>query len=141
LFAIVVGATFGALLVNNIPYIAARIERGPNEAATSRDLSDQDQYALRPVDLVLPVRFHHVGVLADVAEKAVPGRLTNSEVPGTPLGAIGTVGFVVSLGVLLVAGLASPKTRRDRERARFIAHLGTLNVLAILIGVVSGFAF
>ena len=143
LFAIVVGATFGVLLVNNIPYLAARIERGPNEAATSRELSDQDQYALRPVDLVLPVRFHRVGVLADLAEKAVPGRLTNSEVPGTPLGTIGTVGFVASLGVLVVAGLGSPKpgSRRDNERARFIAQLGTLNVLAILIGVVSGFAF
>jgi phosphoglycerol transferase len=138
LFAIVVGATFGALFVNNIPYVAARIERGPNEVAASRDLTDQDQYALRPVDLVLPVRFHRIGVLADLAERAVPGRLTNSEVPGTPLGTIGTVGFVVSLGALVVAGLGS---RRDSERARFLAQLGTLNVLAILIGVVSGFAF
>jgi phosphoglycerol transferase len=138
LFGILVGATFGMLLVNNIPYVAARIERGPNDAAASRDLSDQDQYALRPVDLVLPVRFHRVGVLADLAEKAVPGRLTNGEVSGTPLGTIGTVGFVASLGALVVAGLG---TRRDSERMRFVAQLGTLNVVAILIGVVSGFAF
>ena len=93
---------------------------------------------MRPVDLILPSRFHRIPLLADLAEHAVPGRLTNGEVPGTPLGIVGTVGLLVSLGAVFAAGLGA---RVRGGTMRFVSQLGVLNLFAIVIGSIGGFAF
>jgi len=138
LLGIIAVVTFGTLFANNLPYLYARHTRGANTTVANRPLGDQDRYALRPVDLVLPVPGHRVPALAKLADKSSQGRVTNSETPGTPLGIIGTVGFVFSLGAVLALGLGS---RAKSATTKFVAQLGAINAVAILIGTIGGFAF
>jgi phosphoglycerol transferase len=138
LLAIVGAATFGSLLVNNIPFALARIERGPNKVVAQRPLTDQDRYALRPLDLVLPVPGHRINELSSIQAKGDAGKITNSESGGTPLGSFGTIGFVWSLGAVLALGLGM---RARKPETKFVAQIGGLNVICILIGAIGGFAY
>ena len=114
------------------------VQRGPNAVVANRPLSDQDYYGLRPVELVLPAPGHRIPALRKLTDKADKGKITNSESAGTPLGTIGTIGFVWSIGAVLALGLGA---RARKESTRFVAQLGVLNVTAILIGAIGGFAF
>jgi phosphoglycerol transferase len=131
-------ATFGTLFANNLPFLYARHTRGANTTVANRPLSDQDRYALRPVDLVLPAPGHRIPAFAKLADKSAAGRRTNSETPGTPLGMIGTVGFVWSIGAVFALGVGS---RVRSDSTKFVAQLGAINAVAILIGTIGGFAF
>ena len=135
-FALVGAATFGSLAVNNIPFALSRLERGPNKQAGERNLADQDVYALRTVRLILPAAGHRVALLAKLTNKAASGSLANGESSGTALGIVGSVGFLWSIGMALaIAG------RRRGPTARFVGQLGVINLIAVLIGTIGGFAY
>jgi phosphoglycerol transferase len=138
LLALVGAATFGTLILNNSPFIYARLDRGANHEVANRPLNDQDRYGLRPVALVLPAPGHRIGPLRDLTDRAERGRVGNSESPGTPLGTLGTIGFVWSIGVVLAVGLG---WRKRTENSSFVAELGTLNIVALLAGAIGGYAF
>jgi phosphoglycerol transferase len=138
LLAIVGAATFGSLLVNNVPFALSRVERGPNTVAAKRPLSDQDYYALRPLDLILPAPGHRINALSKIEAKGDQGKTTNNESGGTPLGTFGTIGFLWSLGAVLALGLGM---RARKPETKFIAQIGGLNVICILVGAIGGFAY
>jgi phosphoglycerol transferase len=138
LLAIVGAATFGSLLVNNVPFVMSRVERGPNTVAANRPLSDQDYYALRPLDLILPAPGHRVKALAKLEVKGDQGKTTNNEAGGTPLGTFGTIGFLWSIGAVLALGLGM---RARNAETKFVAQIGGLNVICILVGAIGGFAY
>ncbi len=131
-------AAFGALFVNNGPFLVERAQRGPNHEVLDRSLSDQDYYALRPVNLVLPANGHRVAALNSLAAKTAKARVTNNETGGTPLGLIGSVGLIVGIGAVLASGLGSRARRKEND---FAAQLGVVNLIAILLGTIGGFAF
>jgi phosphoglycerol transferase len=130
---------FGTLFVNNAPYVIDRIENGPNHAVLSRSLYDQDYYALRPVNLVLPSTGHRISEFRTLAAKAAKAKSTNSESNSSSLGLIGSIGLIVGLGAAIAAALGA-RTRRSAD-ADFAAQLGVINIIAILIGTIGGFAF
>ena len=138
LAAIVSVAAFGALFLNNTPFLIARAERGPNTVVANRPLTDQDQYGLRPVNLILPTPGHRIGALNTIATKSARGQVTASETAGTSLGIIGSVGLLWSLGAALALALGRRKPSRSTA---FVAQLGVCNLIAILIGTIGGFSF
>ncbi len=138
LLAIVGAATFGSLLVNNTPFVLSRIERGPNTVAAQRPLTDQDRYALRPLDLILPAPGHRINALSNFNAKGDDGKITSNESGGTPLGTFGTIGFLWSLGAVLALGLGM---RARKDETKFVAQIGGLNLICILIGAIGGFAY
>ena len=131
-------AAFGTLFVNNAPYLVERVQRGPNHTVLDRSLSDQDYYALRPVNLVLPANGHRIAALNSLAVDTAKAKVTNSESGSTPLGLIGSVGLIVGIGAALAAGLGSRARRKEND---FAAQLGVINLIAILLGTIGGFAF
>jgi hypothetical protein len=138
LLAIVGAATLGSLIVNNVPFVMSRIERGPNTVAANRPLSDQDYYALRPLDLILPAPGHRINALSKIEVKGDQGKITNNEAGGTPLGTFGAIGFLWSIGAVLALGLGM---RARKPETKFVAQIGGLNVICILVGAVGGFAY
>ncbi len=138
LAAIVSVTAFGTLLVNNVPFVVARLERGPNAAVADRSLHDQDYYALRPVNLVLPAPGHRIKALADVAAKSAKAQSTNNESGSSSLGLIGSIGLIASVGSALGIALGA---RSRRAPPGFLAQLGVLNLIAILIGMMGGLSF
>jgi len=137
-FVVLSAVTMASLTLNNAPYFLGRAERGRNEVVAQRSIKDQDGFALRPVNLLLPAPGHRIGALADLSKESADAQATNSESGGTSLGIVGAVGLLASLGALLAMALAA--RRRDGLRRR-LARLGMLNAIAILIGTIGGFAF
>lgn len=138
LLVLLSAVAMGSLMLNNVPYLLARHENGANLEAGKRILGDQDYFALRPVNLVLPAEGHRIGALASIASDSADSQSTNSETEGTPLGFVGAVGLLVSLGAVVAVALG---LRRRTETGELLARLGILNVVAILIGAIGGFAF
>ncbi len=132
-------AALGFLFVNNVPYLVVRLERGPNHAVLDRSLHDQDYYALRPVNLVLPASGHRIKALSTIAAESAKAKSTNSESGSTSLGIIGSIGLIIGIGAALAAALGT-RSRRSAE-ADFVARLGVINVISILLGSIGGFAF
>jgi len=137
LLALVGAVAMGTLLVNNVPYLLNQREHGTNVVA-NRSLREQDEFGLRPVNLVLPVPGHRVGFLSDLAADSATGQATDSETGGTSLGLVGTIGLIASIGAVAVAALGA---RRRDPRSELLARLGFLNLAAILIGAIGGFSF
>ena len=138
LAAIVSITAFGSLFVNNVPFLLARVERGPNSSVANRGLTDQDYYALRPVDLILPAPGHRIAALSEIAATSTKGQVTNGESAGSSLGVIGSIGLIWSVG----AALAMPLGVRFRRRTTdFVAQLGVINIVGVLIGTIGGLSF
>ena len=138
IFALLTAIALGTLALDNMPYLLARHELGPNPRTATRYLSDQDLYALRPVNLLLPAPGHRVPFLAHLAAKSARNQATNGETEGTSLGVVGSVGLLLSLGAVIASALGA---RRRDQAGDLLSRLGILNVVAILIGTIGGFAF
>ncbi len=138
LAAVISVVGFGVLSVNNAPYLVSRLERGPNTMVAQRSLTDQDYYALRPVNLLLPAPGHRIGALASIANTSANAQTTNNEAPGTSLGFVGAAGLLWSTGAALAVALGVRTRRRSTE---FVAQLGVVNLIAILIGMFGGLSF
>jgi phosphoglycerol transferase len=133
IFAVAVG---GTLLVANFPFIVARLTEGPNEAAISRSLLDQDVYGLRWVFMLLPIDGHWLGPLARLTAKArTSGDAVYTE-PGQALGVLGGLGFLAIAATALAGSLGGPQGRSRMRSA--LQTLGTISVVAVLLASVGG---
>ena len=138
LFAGLSVIAMGAVALNNVPYLLNTYERGGNGQVATRQLDEQDAFALRPVNLILPAPGHRIGILAELADNSARSQITDNETKGTSLGVVGSIGLLVSLAAVATNALGA--RRRDR-RTDLLARLGVLNISAILIGAIGGFAF
>jgi phosphoglycerol transferase len=134
-FSLIAGV---ALLANNLPYLRARAERGPNHAVLIRNPSAQETYGLRLAKLVLPVEDHRVDVLAEIT--AAAGRWTPPAPgeAGQALGAVGTLGFLIGLAAVGAAALGGSLLPQAPVP---LARLGVLMLTGVLWASVGGFSF
>lgn len=131
--SVVIGAT---LVVNNLPSLVHRLHDGANPEVAPRLAAEADNYALRPIQLLVPIPGHRVGFFSRVNEDSLTAPV-NSE--GTSyLGLIGAIGFVA----LVVVGLTrlvgrSPSTRADD----LPVQLSVPTMVAVLFGVSGGLSW
>ena len=124
------------LTVQSIPTLLYHRAMGPNPAAATRPLVEAETYGLRIAPMLLPVRDHRIGALSAVAyryaaETGVPG-----EAASTNLGAVGAVGFLILLGVLVRRGRAGAA---GTDREALFSALARLNLAALLLATTGGF--
>jgi phosphoglycerol transferase len=134
--AAVTGAVAAVMALNLLPTIVYSVQHGRNAVVAQRFASESEFHALKLAQLVLPVEGHRIGALARLRERygatAIPPAPTESD--SATLGAVGTVGLVWLLGVL-VLGAVSPGRSRFDERHRLLAGV---TLVAILIGTMGG---
>ncbi len=134
-FSLAAGA---ALVSNNLPYLLARAERGPNPEAFSRTPSEQETYGLRLARLVMPVEHHRIASLADASAAAVRwGPATPGEA-GQALGAVGTLGLFIGLAAIGLGALGRPLLP---QAPISLAQLGLVMVTGVLWATVGGFSY
>jgi phosphoglycerol transferase len=131
-------AAGGALVANNIPFLLARAERGPNPDALARMPAEQELYGLRLARLVLPVEEHRVGLFARASAAAERWTPTAPGEAGQALGIVGTVGFFVGLAAVGLAALGRPMLA---QAPMPLAALGFLMIVGVLWASVGGFSF
>jgi phosphoglycerol transferase len=123
--------TLGAFLaVALLPTILYRAVEGPNPESVVRSYESVEAYALRPVDLVLPVWNHRIGAFGNFA------RVTSGHgnEPGQNLGLVGAFGLVVSLLAFVTAAVGRNRSKRNE----LVERLGLLNLLSIALGTIAG---
>lgn len=135
---------FFGLIVNLSPSIIHIYRDGKNQAVAVRDPVDAELLGTTITQLVLPVTGHRIGFLADLKQKYLDGAALvheshtfANENDWTPLGLIGSAGFLFLLGWLVFA-----RGRYDGRDPAFYPLLDTLSVLnisALLLAVIGGF--
>jgi hypothetical protein len=137
--ALAFSLTAGSFLVaNNLPYLLARAERGPNPDVLNRAPGEQELYGLRLARLVLPVEKHRLAPLAAASAAAVRWAPRFSGEAGQALGAVGTLGFFVAIAAVGAAALGRPLLAGAPVP---LAPLGLLILTAVLWATVGGFAY
>lgn len=123
----------GAVLLNILPNVLHEIRLGDNPAVAERMVAESEIYGLKIVQLLLPHLDHRWGDLADIANEYVAlGMPLVNENTSASLGLIGSIGFLVTLLVLLI-GLARPLNPR-------LTFLSGAVVMLILLATVGGFS-
>jgi phosphoglycerol transferase len=140
ILAAIVGVTVYAA---NLPTVIYQAANGKNDEAVTRSASDSEWYALRPIQLVLPILGHRVGHLnadADAYQKflAALNPVLDNETRTASLGMIGVVGLVL-LFVWLVVGPREP--RAGPVAWRRMSDLASINIVFLLLGTVGGLGF
>lgn len=75
---------------------------GKNPGVLSRQASDAEWYALKPVNLFAPGGNHHFAFMRELAHRRDVNQVTTGEAPNPYLGLVGAALFLSMLGVTLV---------------------------------------
>jgi hypothetical protein len=129
---LLIGVITLGVLANAAPKLVYDRQHGPNLAAVQRHVWHSDSWGLRLVTMLMPVRGHRLGVLADMATslaKTFPGFW--DEHYATVLGTTGSLGFLLLLGRQLL--LRAPR------RPGLLDGLALMNAAAVLLAVAGGF--
>lgn len=111
-----------------LPFILEQREHGANPAVAQRHANEADVYALKVTDLVLPFSEHRLRSLGHVTRLYTKESLAVNESRDAVLGAVGTVGFILLFGRLLVA----------RGGPTLLGGLAVLNVAAVVLASSGG---
>lgn len=122
--AVVSAAGFACAL----PFVLAQREHGANPAVAQRHANEADIYCLKVTDLVLPVANHRVDAIGHITRQYQAEALFANEKRDSVLGLVGTAGFFVLLGGVLMA----------RGGPTLLRGLAILNVSALLLGASGG---
>jgi phosphoglycerol transferase len=130
----VTGLIVAGLAVQSIPTLLYHRAMGPNPAAAPRPLAEAETYGLRIAPMLLPVRAHRIAAFSAVTRRYEQASAMPAEVASTSLGAVGAVGFLILLGLVV---------RRERatggEREALFSALSRLNLVALLLATTGGF--
>ena len=131
----IVAFILAGLTVQSIPTLLYHRAMGPNPAAATRPVGEAETYGLRIAPMLLPVRHHRIAALSAVSSRYEEATGIPTEVASTNLGAVGAVGFLILLGMLLRRGRAA--WHGDREP--LFSSLARLNLAALLLATTGGF--
>lgn len=138
-----IGVALGCFLLMNLDSVWARISLGPNTAAFGRSLGHMEQYALRPIDLIVPRQPYDLATF--VGQHLPKGVLeydhTVNRSESAYLGIIGAIGLV---WMFLHGAYRGASNRPDRSTLwtvsaiALIAYASTagLNMLLGMAGLV-----
>ncbi len=116
------------------PVFVYRLEHGKNDAVAVRSPEETERLSLKLSELVLPVRGHRLGPLADLRERYETETLLPSE-SNQALGIAGTIG----LFSLLVVGIAAAVGRRWQEGpTRILPSVAAATLVTLLIATTGG---
>lgn len=134
-------AVMAAIVVSvgvvQLPQVAWHHSHGANAAVGARSPAESELYALKLTNLVMPDPYHRIGFLRTIGAKYYDTTLVSGEKPGTDpaLGSVGTIGLLIILIAALRAALGRAPTT---PRSRLVRDSGLLATLAFLVGTVGG---
>ena len=106
-------------------------EHGKNPQVAHRVASESELYGLKISQLVLPITGHRIEALAAGKDEYNGSMLLVTENDEASLGVVGTFGFLILLGCLLLRDQTALPAGLDR--------LASLNLFALLLATIGGF--
>ncbi len=130
--AIAVLLVMAALFINLLPSISYSHKYGVNPEVALRSPAESELYGLKIAQLLLPVKGHRVGRLANLKSAYNTFPLINENDSAT-LGIFGSIGFLLLIGALFI------KESGREGGAVLLRNLGLLNLGGVLFATVGGF--
>jgi phosphoglycerol transferase len=127
------GVIVAGLTAQSVPTLLYHRAMGPNPAVASRSLVEAESYALRIAPMLLPVRDHRIPALSAISDRYAKATGIPAEPATTSLGAVGAIGFLILLGILVRRGRAA-----DDDRDLLFSALARLNLAALLLATTGG---
>jgi phosphoglycerol transferase len=118
------------LVLNMLPAIYTKSERGTNDEMIHRTSEEAELYGLKITQLLLPTDRHRVQTLANFKDYYNSTAPLSNENRSATLGIIGSIGFLLLLLILLV--------RKFPYTSETLLDLSRLNIAAVLLGTVGG---
>ncbi len=130
-------AVAAGLALNLAPNVAHRIKHGRNSApdhvGLSRPWADSEEFALKPVQLLLPANNHPVAAMRRLRDTYYKDTRTQSEQDSISIGLCASLGLMVALSALFWAH------GEGGDRRRLFHVFGLLIAATLLVGTVGGF--
>ena len=157
LAGVVLAGTIGATLVASVsPTLLYQARVGPNTQVGTRDPGEAETLGLKLTELLLPIDGHRIAAWRALKDRYHARAPLVNETRTTSLGVVGSVGFLVLLGVLLVGGRrrraadagapalsASSVPKIDSAAGgvdpALLRPLAVLTLLAFLLATIGGF--
>ena len=139
----ILGVLLASMLVVSSPTLIYQAKNGPNTSSVQRTPLDAEVYALRPVQLLLPMQNHRIWEWALENDRfgAFISQVSpnlNNETRLAALGVLGSIGFIFLLGWSILGGSAS----RDDEWSKYrLGDLASINLTMLLLGTVGGLGY
>lgn len=125
----------GVVLINELPTIVYWREHGSNQLVAHRLPQENEIYALKLTDMVLPVAGHRLAPLANLRNKYDTTTPVQSGAYLSAIGIVGVVGlawmFLIGLGAIVGVGRGGP-TRMRQQQLAFAA------IVSFLIATIGG---
>jgi len=136
--SLLIGFIVAVLLINTAPILVYQYENGSNPIAVVRYPSESELYGLKIVQLLLPIRWHRISFLADIALNYAKTAPLINENYVSALGGFGAFGFVLLIfWVFYRPGEPADKNNLAEIRTT-LDCLSTLNLSAVLLATIGG---
>lgn len=133
------GGVLVSVVLLQLPTVLYRLANGPNALAAYRDPADTEYFALKLIQLVLPIPGHRVPAFARLTDRYFDTTRVLGE-PSTAVGLLGVIGLAVVAVVAfgsMVPGIRERIRREDGDTAFLAAAafvVATTGGLSALIG-------
>ncbi len=136
LSAVLLTGIIGVGVVANLsPSLLYWRDHGKNDKVAQRTVAESDYYALRPIQMLSPIPGYRISEIGKITNTVFTAP-NNSEATQF-LGAIGSLGFLGLMVVLLGLGVS-----RSRDRSPpLVFRLAALSALSVLFGVTGGLSW
>jgi hypothetical protein len=124
------------LTAQSLPTLLYHRAMGPNPDTAARPVAEAEIYGLRIAPMLLPVRGHRIAALAAVTRRYEQSSALPGEAASVNLGAVGAVGFLILLG--LVIGRRRARGPAEDGEA-LVSTLARLNLAALVFATTGGF--
>lgn len=141
--ALLIAVLMVSIMAFSAPTIFYQQQNGPNPVSAGRTALDAEVYALRPVQLLLPMQYHRFQTWMD--ENQLYGQflsqvspVLSNETRFASLGLVAAVGFVFLLGLSVFGVSSFGGATWDKYG---LGDLAAINITMLLLGSVGGLGF
>ncbi len=139
--------TLQTLVVLFLPTLLYQIQNGYNSMVGGRDAIQSEHYALRVIDLLMPLSGHHIEALSNLRNNFNLLVDASAERVSATLGFTGAIGFIFLLMWLIGKAISAENSFLEKTIKRFsltkndqnlISDLAIFNLLSVLFASVGG---
>jgi len=134
----IIAVTLVTVFLTLSPKIIYSLTNGANEVVGKRYFAEQEYYGLKIINLLLPVSYSRIPFFRTIVNiYATSGAPLQNENVLASLGVVGSVGFIILCGALIISLVAKKKC--DNDEWKLIDFLSLETLVFVLVGSIGGF--
>lgn len=133
---ILIGIIVLGIFAYNFPSFLYQHDNGKNLQSAIRSPTESEIYGLKIIQLLLPIPQHRIGFFSKITQLYMNSSPVINENFMSALGLVGSIGFILLIGVLF---FTLPSSSKIHPLINRLSQLSILNIFAILFCTIGGF--